>query len=152
MERGHENESGYRIDAEDRQLPGKSLGRLSASEWLQEHRCKAMTTDAAESHLAESCERLVELVGEAAEIIQSKANNYFDADLARTATCLIDVAYQLRKEVLVEKAMAVLANALLNDNSDPCEAAKPLIQQIQEIEQAYRDYQEISGTNDFIEI
>ena len=152
MERGHEGESERWITDDGHDAETESATTLSAGDWLRKHRCSAMTSVASESHLAEWCERLLDLVGEAAELLQAKANNYFDSDLAKTATCLVDVSYQLRKEVLVEKAMAVLANALLNDAGDPCEVAKPFIQQIQEIEQAYKDYREISGTDDFIEI
>ena len=152
MERGHDSESERWTTDDGHETDAESSTPLSAGDWLREHRCSAMTSMASGSHLAECCERLLDLVGEAAELLHAKANNYFDSDLARTATCLVDVSYQLRKEVLVEKAMAVLANALLNDAGDPCEVAKPFIQQIQEIEQAYKDYREISGTDDFIEI
>ena len=64
----------------------------------------------AESHYTECCERFLDLVGEAAELLHAKANNYLDSNLARTASSLIDVSYQLRKEVLVDKATAVLAS------------------------------------------
>jgi hypothetical protein len=105
-----------------------------------------------ESHYTECCERFLELVAEAAELLHAKANNYFDSDLARTASCLIDVSYQLRKEVLVDKATAVLASALINNAIDPYELAKPIITQIREIDEAYDDYRKISGTEDYVEI
>jgi len=152
MEPGHDNNIEHSIMDDGHESEEESTTPRSAVDWLRKHRCSAMTSMASESHLAECCERLLDLVGEAAELLQAKANNYFDSDLAKTATCLVDVSYQLRKEVLVEKAMAVLANALLNEVGDPSEVAKPFIQQIQEIEQAYKDYREISGTDDFIEI
>jgi hypothetical protein len=106
----------------------------------------------AESHYTECCERFLDLVGEAAELLHAKANNYLDSDLARTASSLIDVSYQLRKEVLVDKATAVLASALINNAIDPYELAKPIITQIREIDQAYHDYRRISGTEDYVEI
>jgi hypothetical protein len=92
-----------------------------------------------ESHYTECCERFLDLVGEAAELLHAKANNYFDSDLAKTATCLIEISYQLRKEVLVDKASAILASALINNAVDPYELAKPIITRIREIDQAYRD-------------
>jgi hypothetical protein len=106
----------------------------------------------AELHYIESCERFLDLVGEAAELLHAKANNYFDSDLAKTASSLIEVSYQLRKEVLVDKATAILANALINNAVDPYELAKPIITQIREIDQAYNDYRRVSGTDDYIEI
>ena len=105
-----------------------------------------------ESHIAECCEQFLDLVGEAAELLHAKANDYFDSDLAKTATSLIDISYQLRKEVLVEKATSLLASALINNDIDPYELAKPVISQIREIDQAYSDYRTISGTDDYIEI
>ncbi|HKJ74697.1 MAG TPA: hypothetical protein VKA19_11325 [Alphaproteobacteria bacterium] len=95
---------------------------------------------------------MLDLVGEAAELLHAKANNYFDSDLAKTATCLVEISYQLRKEVLVDKAMSVLATALMNNAVDPYEVAKPIINQIQEIDQAYNDYRTVSGTDEYVEI
>jgi hypothetical protein len=105
-----------------------------------------------ETHFTDCCEKFLDLVGEAAELLHAKANNYFDSDLAKTATSLIEVSYLLRKEVLVEKATVVLANALINNEIDPYELAKPIITQIKEIEQAYCDYRTVSGTDDYVEI
>jgi hypothetical protein len=152
MEWGHDDDTERWISDDGNEAGAESARSNSAEDWLRKYRCSAMTSTASESHLADCCERLLDLVGEAAELLQAKANNYFDSDLARTATSLVDISYQLRREILVEKAMVMLANALLQETVDPCEAAKPFIQQIQEIEQAYKDYQEISGTDDFIEI
>ena len=152
MEWGHDGDTERWIKDDSSETGAESARSLSAEDWLRKYRCSAVTSTASESHLTECCERLLDLVGEAAELLQAKANNYFDSDLARTATSLVDVSYRLRREVLVEKATVTLANALLQETVDPCEVTKPFIQQIQEIEQAYKDYQEISGTDDFIEI
>lgn len=114
-----------------------------------ENRGSNMTSGA---HFTDHCEKFLNLVEEAAELLHAKANNYFDSDLAKTATSLIDVSYQLRKEVLVEKATTILANALIRDDADPYEVARPIIAQIKEIDQAYKDYRTISGTDECVEI
>ena len=104
------------------------------------------------THFTEHCEKFLDLVEEAAELLHAKANNYVDMDLSRAATALLEVSYQLRKEVLVDKATTILASALISDANDPYEIARPIISQIKEIDQAYKDYRAVSGTDDCVEI
>ena len=152
MERGHEDDSWQWTRDDDEAANENGHENLVSWARLQQNRNRCMNTAPAESHLTECCERMLDLVGEAAELLHAKANNYFDSDLAKTATCLVEISYQLRKEVLVDKAMSVLATALMNNAVDPYEVAKPIINQIQEIDQAYNDYRTVSGTDEYVEI
>ena len=106
MEWGHDDDTERWISDDGNEAGAESARSNSAEDWLRKYRCSAMTSTASESHLADCCERLLDLVGEAAELLQAKANNYFDSDLARTATSLVDISYQLRREMCGDSFLA----------------------------------------------